>query len=182
MIRKLVGVSWKKYLIDSLFFFFLCGNSLVYGFERGPIIKAGLEPSAPNYYTAIPQSACTHSINTLRGTPFFTAPGPNDADLLGTSATPTDQNGYPILSGSAHAYRCDTKVYYKTHKITVDMDESGSTSFSYDSHGRLLNRVQIARINNASYTQTLSYHYDSFGRLDQTTYPSGTQITTSYGA
>ncbi|QOJ24279.1 MAG: RHS repeat protein [Gammaproteobacteria bacterium] len=67
-------------------------------------------------------------------------------------------------------------------RLTGLSDESGSTSFSYDSHGRLLNTLQIARINNASYTQTLSYHYDSLGRLDQTTYPSGTQITTSYGA
>lgn len=28
----------------------------------------------------------------------------------------------------------------------------------------------------------LSYQYDSYGRLSQTTYPSGTQITTTYGA
>ena len=54
MMRKVVGASWRKYLIDSLFFFFLCGNSLVYGFERGPIIVVG----GLQIYRPDPQSAC----------------------------------------------------------------------------------------------------------------------------
>ncbi|MDP3222486.1 MAG: RHS repeat-associated core domain-containing protein, partial [Rubrivivax sp.] len=53
---------------------------------------------------------------------------------------------------------------------------------SYDLYGRLLNKTQIAKIGNINYTQTLGYQYDSFGRLSQMTYPSGTQVSTTYGA
>ncbi|NBQ70604.1 MAG: RHS repeat protein, partial [Nitrosomonadaceae bacterium] len=72
-------------------------------------------------------------------------------------------------------------------RLTGMTDESGSTGFSYDQHGRLLTKTQTAKIasgtgNTINYIHTLSYQYDSFGRLNQTTYPSGTQITTSYGA
>ncbi|MBX9917459.1 MAG: L,D-transpeptidase family protein [Nitrosomonas sp.] len=72
-------------------------------------------------------------------------------------------------------------------RLTGMTDESGSTGFSYDQHGRLLTKIQTAKMvsgNGAAinYIHTLSYQYDSFGRLNQTTYPSGTQITTSYGA
>ncbi|QOJ22365.1 MAG: RHS repeat protein [Gammaproteobacteria bacterium] len=66
-------------------------------------------------------------------------------------------------------------------------DESGSTGFSYDPCGRLLTKTQTAKIvsgngNAINYTQALSYQYDSAGRVSQTTYPSGMQISTSYGA
>jgi YD repeat-containing protein len=67
-------------------------------------------------------------------------------------------------------------------RLTGMTDESGSTSFSYDLHGRLLNKTQIAKIGTINYTQTLGYQYDSFGRLSQMTYPSGTQVSTTYGA
>ena len=66
-------------------------------------------------------------------------------------------------------------------RLTGMSDESGSTNFSYDPNGRLLNKTQITRIGTINYTQTLGYHYDSFGRLDQMTYPSGTQVSTTYG-
>ncbi|GKS69654.1 type IV secretion protein Rhs [Nitrosomonas sp. PY1] len=67
-------------------------------------------------------------------------------------------------------------------RLTGMTDESGSTSFGYDIHGNLLTKTQIAKIGTINYTQTLSYQYDSFGRQSQMTYPSGTQITTTYGA
>ena len=67
-------------------------------------------------------------------------------------------------------------------RLTGMTDESGSTSFSYDLYGRLLNKTQIAKIGNINYTQALGYQYDSFGRLSQMTYPSGTQVNTTYGA
>jgi RHS repeat-associated protein len=60
-------------------------------------------------------------------------------------------------------------------------DESGSTAYSYDLHGRLLNKIQTVKFGTRTFTQTLSYQYDSSGRLSQTTYPSGTQISTLYG-
>ncbi len=61
-------------------------------------------------------------------------------------------------------------------------DESGSTGYSYDLHGRLLTKTQIAKIGTVNYNQTLNYQYDNFGRLSLMTYPSGTQVTTTYGA
>ncbi|MBX9893671.1 MAG: hypothetical protein K2Y09_00620 [Nitrosomonas sp.] len=73
-------------------------------------------------------------------------------------------------------------------RLTGMTDESGSTGFSYDPHGRLLTKTQTAKIasgaagNTINYIHTLGYQYDSFGRLSQTTYPSGTQIVTNYGA
>ncbi len=67
-------------------------------------------------------------------------------------------------------------------RLSSMTDESGSTSFSYDAHGRLLTKTQIAKIGTVNYTQTLNYQYDNFGRLSQMTYPSDTQVTTTYGA
>lgn len=67
-------------------------------------------------------------------------------------------------------------------RLTSMSDESGSTSFSYDLHGRLLSKTQIAKISAIDYTQTLGYQYDSFGRVNQMTYPSGTIVATTYGA
>lgn len=66
-------------------------------------------------------------------------------------------------------------------RLTGMTDESGSTSFSYDVHGRLLTKTQIAKIGTVNYTQTLSYQYDSSGRVEQMIYPSGTQVATTYG-
>lgn len=66
-------------------------------------------------------------------------------------------------------------------RLTGMTDESGSTSFGYDIHGNLLTKMQIAKIGTINYTQTLSYQYDSFGRQNLMTYPSGTQISTTYG-
>jgi RHS repeat-associated protein len=72
-------------------------------------------------------------------------------------------------------------------RLTGMTDESGSTGFGYDPYGRLLTKTQTAKIvsgngNAINYTQALSYQYDSAGRVSQTTYPSGVQISTSYGA
>lgn len=105
MMRKVVGASWRKYLIDSLFLFFLCGNSLVYGFERGPITVTPGSSSIPNFYTNTPQSACEHAINTFRGTPFFTVPGLDGADLLSIWAT-----NWPT-TGPASGYACNAKIF-----------------------------------------------------------------------
>jgi Domain of unknown function (DUF6531) len=102
MTSNLLYNQWKNCLICFLFYF--C-NTVTYGFERGPLIIAPLEPSAPNNYTATPQSACEHSISTLRGTPFYAVPGPNDADILSIWAVPHLGASNSILS-----YQCAAKV------------------------------------------------------------------------
>ena len=66
-------------------------------------------------------------------------------------------------------------------RLTGMTDESGSAIYSYDLHGRLLNKIQTVKFGTRTFIQTLSYQYDSSGRLSQTTYPSGTQINTIYG-
>jgi len=67
-------------------------------------------------------------------------------------------------------------------RLTGMTDQSGTTTYSYDAHGRLASKIQKSVFSTLSFTQTLSYQYDSAGRVQQVTYPSGTQITTAYGA
>jgi RHS repeat-associated protein len=67
-------------------------------------------------------------------------------------------------------------------RLTGMSDKSGNTIYSYDLQGRLLNKTQTAKFGTINFTQTLSYQYDSMGRLERMTYPSGIQITTTYGA
>ncbi len=67
-------------------------------------------------------------------------------------------------------------------RLTSVSDASGSTTYGYDLHGRLLTKTQIARFGAINFTQTLNYQYDSMGRLTQMTYPSGMQVSTLYGA
>lgn len=102
-----------------------------------------------------------------------------------TKRTHTTVNGVPGVIALTWSYDTGANGIGRLTGIT---DESGSTDFSYDAHGRLLTKTQTAKIasggagNTINYIQTLSYQYDSFGRISQTTYPSGTQITTGYGA
>jgi RHS repeat-associated protein len=67
-------------------------------------------------------------------------------------------------------------------RLAAMTDESGKTTYQYDALGRLLSKTQTATYQRDSYTHTVSYQYDSSGRLSQTTYPSGTKISTVYGA
>jgi YD repeat-containing protein len=66
-------------------------------------------------------------------------------------------------------------------RLTGMTDESGGTTYRYDQHGRLLNKIQTVKFGARSFVQTLSHQYDIDGRLSSTTYPSGTQISTLYG-
>lgn len=66
-------------------------------------------------------------------------------------------------------------------RLTGMTDESGSTTYRYDQHGRLLNKIQTVKFGARSFVQTLGYQYDNDGRLSQTIYPSGAQISTLYG-
>jgi len=96
-----------------------------------------------------------------------------------TQRTHTTVAGVPGATQLIWSYDTGTNGIGRLSSMT---DESGSTSFSYDAHGRLLTKTQIATIGTVNYNQTLNYQYDNVGRLSQMTYPSGTQITTSYGA
>ena len=60
-------------------------------------------------------------------------------------------------------------------RLTQVTDASGSTSWSYDTHGRVLSRQQSMGI-----SKTLGYAYDSSGRLQTLTLPSGNTVTYGY--
>ncbi|MBP6076795.1 MAG: RHS repeat protein, partial [Nitrosomonas sp.] len=96
-----------------------------------------------------------------------------------TKRTFTTIAGVPNTAAMTWSYDTGTNGI---GRLTGMTDESGATSFSYDAHGRLLTKTQIAKIGTVNYTQTLSYQYDSSGRVEQMIYPSGTQISTTYGA
>jgi YD repeat-containing protein len=61
-------------------------------------------------------------------------------------------------------------------------DAAGAMSFRYDRHGRVLERIQALGNATAALTRTTQHHYDSAGRLDETTLPSGAVIGYAYGA
>lgn len=61
------------------------------------------------------------------------------------------------------------------NRLTQLSDASGSTSWSYDTHGRVLTRQQSMGI-----TKSLGYAYDSDGRLQTLTLPSGNTIAYGY--
>lgn len=71
-------------------------------------------------------------------------------------------------------YSYDTGTNQKGRLKQVT-DASGSTSWSYDTHGRVLSREQSMGV-----SKTLGYAYDSAGRLQTLTLPSGNAITYSY--
>jgi len=82
-----------------------------------------------------------------------------------TSVTYPDQTiGYTYDSGTNQKGR-----------LTQVSDASGSTSWSYDTHGRVLSRQQSMGV-----TKTVGYAYDSAGRLQTLTLPSGNAITYGY--
>ncbi|MGZ0019894.1 hypothetical protein [Nitrosomonas sp. wSCUT-2] len=109
MAREIVWVNWKKYLVNVIGLFFLCGNSLVYGFERGPIWMASNGPTTFEYVSN-PQIACEITVASFRGKPWYPVLGPDDAEILSIWTYPVDQNGHPITSGPASYYRCAVKI------------------------------------------------------------------------
>lgn len=63
-------------------------------------------------------------------------------------------------------------------RLTGMTDASGTTSWRYDTHGRVLAKQQ----HSGTVTLTTSMSYDSAGRLARITYPSGRTVTLSYDA
>jgi RHS repeat-associated protein len=62
--------------------------------------------------------------------------------------------------------------------LTSMTDETGSTAWAYDSHGRVLQKTQTI----GTTVQKLLYAYDAYGRINQITYPSGKAVGISYNA
>jgi len=63
-------------------------------------------------------------------------------------------------------------------RLTGMSDETGSTGWSYDAHGRVLLKTQTI----GATTQKLAYAYDAAGRLSLVTYPSGNAVGFAYDA
>ena len=71
-------------------------------------------------------------------------------------------------------------------RLTRIQDESGSTSYSYDSFGQLLSKTQSTGSGATARSRTTRYTYgsagSSLGRLTAITYPSGNRVNYSYDA
>jgi RHS repeat-associated protein len=112
----------------------------------------------------------------------------NTYDSGGNLATSTDARnktgtyGYDALNRVTSLTYPDQTIGYtydtgtnEKGRLKQVTDASGSTSWSYDTHGRVLSRQQSMGV-----SKTLGYAYDSAGRLQTLTLPSGNAITYSY--
>jgi RHS repeat-associated protein len=112
----------------------------------------------------------------------------NTYDSGGNLATTTDARSktgtyvYDALNRVTSVTYPDQSISYtydsgtnQKGRLTQVTDASGSTSWSYDTHGRVLSRQQSMGV-----TKTLGYAYDSFGRLQTLTLPSGNAVTYGY--
>jgi RHS repeat-associated protein len=113
-------------------------------------------------------------------------------DALGNVATSTDANGktaaytYDGLNrvtniaytgGASVGFTYDQGTYGKGHLTTLT-DPTGTTTWTYDIHGRVTQKQQYT----GSVVLTVGYGYDSYGRLSTLTYPSGRTVTVAYDA
>jgi RHS repeat-associated protein len=112
----------------------------------------------------------------------------NTYDSGGNVATSTDARtktgtyGYDSLNRVTSLTYPDQTISYtydsgsnQKGRLTQVSDASGSTSWSYDTHGRVLSRQQSMGV-----TKSLGYAYDSAGRLETLTLPSGNTIGYGY--
>lgn len=84
-----------------------------------------------------------------------------------------------LAGGSVINYYYDTALN-GIGRLAVTSSASGTTNYSYDSHGRLATRVE-AIANNSQLTQlTTSYSYNAHGQLQAMTYPSGKVVGYQY--
>jgi RHS repeat-associated protein len=113
-------------------------------------------------------------------------------DAAGNVITSTDARGLttsyqydalnrPVLTtyadGSTVTRQYDQSTYGVGH-LTAMTDLSGTTTWTYDQHGRVLTKAQTI----AGTTFTTAMSYDTAGRPASITYPSGAVITVSYDA
>ena len=63
-------------------------------------------------------------------------------------------------------------------RLTGMVDETGTTQWQYDQHGRVTQKtIQVGGV-----PRSVAYRYDANGRLDQLTYPSGKVLTLTWRA
>ncbi len=109
-------------------------------------------------------------------------------DSAGNLATTTDARSktgtytYDVLNRVTSVTYPDQTISYtydsgtnQKGRLTQVTDASGSTGWSYDTHGRVLSKQQSMGV-----TKTLGYDYDSAGRLQTLTLPSGNTVTYGY--
>jgi RHS repeat-associated protein len=117
-------------------------------------------------------------------------------DAAGNLFTETDAAGRTVTRTYDALNRTLTEVHVQAGKPTQSLaftydqgpnglgrltgftDPSGSTALSYDPRGRLIAKAQITE----GRTWTLQHRYDSLGRLDRITYPSGRQVDALFDA
>ena len=58
-------------------------------------------------------------------------------------------------------------------RLTKITDANGNTTFKYDIQGRLIQKTQTT----GTVVKTVSYGYDTLGRINSMTYPSGKVLT-----
>jgi len=96
-----------------------------------------------------------------------------------TTASTYDALNRPVslsfASGTPVAFSYDGGANGLGH-LTGMSDETGSTGWRYDAHGRVVQKTQTL----GAATQNLSYTYDAAGRLRQVTYPSGKAVGIAY--
>jgi len=110
-------------------------------------------------------------------------------DSAGNLETRTDARGkigtyaYDALNRVTGVTYADQTIGYvydaganQKGRLTQVTDGSGSTSWTYDPQGRVLSRQQAM----GSVTKTIGYGYDSAGRLETLTLPSGNTIGYAY--
>lgn len=146
-------------------------------------------------YTTNAFGDVTQEISQDRGTTTYTY------DLAGNQLTKTDARGV-IQTTTYDALNRPISQSYSTvsgipptgtitwtydtgsngiGRLTQMSDESGSTGYQYDQHGRLTGKTQTVSHNGENFVHTLSYQYNASGQLTRITYPSGAQIDYTYG-
>ncbi|WP_177170334.1 RHS repeat protein [Nitrosomonas marina] len=66
-------------------------------------------------------------------------------------------------------------------RMTRMGDESGSTGYQYDAHGRVIRKTQTVVFGKRNLTHSISYQYSDSGQLMRISYPSGAKIDYVYG-
>lgn len=114
----------------------------------------------------------------------------NTYDAAGNLLTSTDARGktttyaydalnrvksISFVTGTPITFSYDKALNAKGRLIKI-ADETGSTSWTYDSHGRVTAKIQTI----GTVTLKTAYAYDTSGRLSKLTYPSGKAVNVAY--
>lgn len=171
-----------------------------------PVLKITDPRGLPTQYVYLPGSGVDNLSRTE--SPDSGIPAANNTyDAAGNLKNRTDARGkltiysYDALNrllSSNYVTGTDTVYTYdggpgdtnpdNDGQLTKITDESGVTTYGYDSRGRLVNKTQNliepAPQAQTAWTQTVGYAYgtggNALGKLQSLTYPSGNQINYSY--